>query len=72
MGDSSLDRERRRKDFIESNTLAMRVEEVSNPRVKLALDAEAREFVEPGRMPVLKLLLFCGRCDVFLPPLRLH
>ena len=35
---SSLGRKRRRKDSIESHTLAMRVEEVSNPRVELALD----------------------------------
>ena len=36
---------------VESHTLAMRVEEVSKPRVELAFDAIGREFGEWGRMP---------------------
>ena len=48
---SSLDRWRRRKDSVESYTLAARVEEVSNPRVELALDSVGRQFGEQGRMP---------------------
>jgi len=35
MGNSSLDRERRRKDSVEIHTLSTRIEEVSNPRVEL-------------------------------------
>ena len=43
-GYCSLDRKRRRKGSVESHMLAMRVEEVSNPRVELALGYK-------GRMP---------------------
>ena len=50
MGNSSLNRERR-KGFFESNTLASRVEEISKPCVELALDAIGREFGEQGGMP---------------------
>ena len=35
---------------IESHTLVTRVEEVTNPRVELALDSIGREFGEQGRM----------------------
>ena len=49
LGYSSLDRERRRKGSIESHTSATRVEEVSHPRVELALDSI--EFGEQGKMP---------------------
>ena len=31
--------------------LATRVEEVRNPRVKLAFDSQGRQFGEQGRMP---------------------
>ena len=51
MGYSSLDRERRRKDSFESYTTAMRVEEVSNPRVELAFDSIGRQFGEQDGMP---------------------
>ena len=51
MGYSSLDRERRRKGSIERHTLTMRVEEVSNSRVELALDSIGRQFGERGGMP---------------------
>ena len=51
MGYSSLERERRRKGSIESHTLAMRVEEVSNLRVELALDSIGRQFEDKDRMP---------------------
>ena len=37
-------------DSIESHTLATRVEEVSNPRVELALDSIDRHFGEQGWM----------------------
>ena len=39
------------KGFVESHTLATRVEEVSQPCVELALDAIGREFGEQSRMP---------------------
>ena len=48
---SSLDRERRIIDSIESYTLSTRVEEVSNPRVELAMDSIGRQLGEQGRMP---------------------
>ena len=51
LGYSSLDKTRRRKDSIESHTLGMRVEDISNPRVELGLDAIGREFGEQGGMP---------------------
>ena len=51
MGYSSLDRERRRKGSVESDTLVTRVVEVRNPRVELALDSIGRQFGEQGRMP---------------------
>ena len=41
---SSLDREKRQMDSIESHTLAMRGEQVSHPRVELVLDAIGRPF----------------------------
>ena len=38
------------KGFVESHTLTTRVEEVSNPRVELALDSIGRQFGEQGEM----------------------
>ena len=55
MGYSSLDRERGRKGSIESHMLAMRMEEVCNPRVELAEDSIGRQFGEQGRMPNCQL-----------------
>ena len=52
LGYFNLDSERRRrKGSVESHIFAMRVEEVRNPRVELALDSKGREFGEQGRMP---------------------
>ena len=42
LGYSSLDRERRWKNSVESHMLPTRVEEVSKPCVELALDAIGR------------------------------
>ena len=46
LGYSSLDRERRRKGSVESHTLTMRTEDVSNQRGNLALDSIGRQFGE--------------------------
>ena len=43
LGHSSFDRERRRKDSIESHALVTGVEEASNPIMELALDSRGRE-----------------------------
>ena len=57
--DSSLDRERRWMGSVESHMLTTRVEEVSNPRVELALDSTGRQFGEEGRMPDYQKLNIC-------------
>ena len=63
MRNSSLDRERRRKDSVESHTLAMRVKEVRNPGVELALDSIGRQFGEQGMMPDYQKFEICPEKD---------
>ena len=41
-----LDKNRRRKDYVESHMMATRAEEVSNPRVESTVDAIGRQFGE--------------------------
>ena len=60
MRNSSLDKERRLKDSVESYMLARRVEEDSNPRMELALFAIGREFGEQGGMPD------CNECSRYV------
>ena len=47
---SNLDRERRRKESIESHILSSRGEKISNPRVELVLDSMVRQLGEQGWM----------------------
>jgi len=50
-GSSSLDREGRSKGSVESHISTTRGEEVSNPRMELALYSIGRQFGEQGGMP---------------------